>query len=263
MIGTHKALTLAATAAVALSVTAVAASGAQAAKTITICVKTKTGTIKVLSAKQAKKKKPCAKGSKKLTWNARGPAGKNGTNGTGANGANGTNGTSGLNGGSLKVHDSAGNLIGSFAGVRASGGLGNFAYSVLGADGGLYDYLPTGQVMPTAGFVPLAFKDSACTGPAFIVTSEPPSDMILAMLGGPFRLVVRSVDEVALTFGPARAWKVTTNLSFVPANPPTFYGLMEDGTCVAFPGQPIPGDFLVALANAPTPPDGVGMLTIG
>ena len=153
MIGTHKALTLAATTAVALSVTAVAASGAQAATTrsktsataattITICVKTKTGTVKVLSAKQAKKK--CAKGYKKLTWNAQGPAGKNGTNGTGTNGTNGTNG---LNGGSLKVRDSAGTLIGAFAGLGPAITAFFTTYNVLGADGGLYNYLPSGQLM--------------------------------------------------------------------------------------------------------------------
>jgi len=272
MIGTHKALTLAATAAVALSVTAVAASGAQAAKkrtkasaaaptTITICVKTKTGTIKVLSAKQVKQKKKCGKGYKKLTWNVKGASGKNGTNGTGTNGTSGTNGTNGLNGGSLKVRDSAGNLIGSFAGVTSSGLLN--AYSVLGTDGGLYNYLPSGQVMPTPGFASATFKDSACTGPAFLVSTEPPSDTILALLGGPVRIVLRSTDEDAFTYGPARAWKVTTTVSFVPASPPTFYVLLEDGSCVAAPGQPSPGDFLVALASVPTPPDGVGSLTIG
>lgn len=264
MIGTHKALTLAATAAVALSVTAVAASGAQAATTrtktsataattITICVKTKTGTVKVLSAKQAKKK--CAKGYKKLTWNAQGPAGKNGTNGTGTNGTNGTNG---LNGGSLKVHDSAGNLIGAFAGQGQAPNALFTTYTVLGADGGLYNYLPSGQLMPN--FVPLMFRDSACTGPAYISADASISPVLLTMAGSALRVVVRSINEQSLTFGPARAWKITTDWSVVPGNPPTYYQLTELGCAAA---QPRPGDALFALRDVPAPPDGVGLLTIG
>ena len=261
MIGTHKALTLAATTAVALSVTAVAASGAQAATTrtktsataattITICVKTKTGTVKVLSAKQAKKK--CAKGYKKLTWNAQGPAGKNGTNGTG-----GTNGTNGLNGGSLKVHDSAGNLIGAFAGQGQTPNAIFNTYTVLGADGGLYNYLPSGQLMPN--FVPLMFRDSACTGPAYLSADPSLTPVLLTMVGGALRVVFRPIDEQSLTFGPARAWKVTTDRSVVPGTPPTYYQLTELG-CAAL--QPRPGDFLFVLQDVPTPPDGVGLLTI-
>ena len=262
MIGTNKALTLAVTTAVALSVTAVAASGAQAATTrtktsataattITVCVKTKTGAIKVLSAKQAKKK--CAKGYKKLTWNAQGPAGKNGTNGT-----NGTNGANGLNGGSLKVHDSAGNFIGAFAGLgEAPNGLFN-TYTVLGADGGLYNYLPSGQLVSNS--VPLVFSDSACTGPAYIAIEDSFSPLLLAMAGSPFRFVVRPVNEQLFTFGPARAWKVTTDRSVVPRIPPTYYQLSALGCGV--PVQPNPGEILFALREVPAPPDGVGVLKI-
>jgi len=70
----------------------------------------------------------------------------------------------------------------------------------------------------------------------------------------------RPIDEQSLTFGPARAWKVTTDRSVVPGTPPTYYQLTELG-CAAL--QPRPGDFLFALQDVPTPPDGVGLLTIG
>ena len=68
------------------------------------------------------------------------------------NGTNGTNGTNGINGGSLKVHDSAGNLIGAFAGLGKPFPAFFTTYTVLGADGGLYSYLPSGQLMPMLAF---------------------------------------------------------------------------------------------------------------
>ncbi len=86
-------------------------------------MKTKTGAARILTAKQAKKK--CPKGSKKVTWSVKGTSGKNGTNGvdgTTTNGNNGANGSDGPGGtsGVLQVHDSAGNLLGAYAGSSAA-----------------------------------------------------------------------------------------------------------------------------------------------
>ena len=82
----------------------------------------------------------------------------------------------------------------------------------------------------------------------------------MAITGGAFRIVSRSLSDDSNTFGPARAWKMTTDWSVVPKIPPTYYRLRER-VCVAL--QPEPGDFLLALADVPTPPDGVGVLMIG
>ena len=106
------------------------------------------------------------------------------------------------------------------------------------------------------------FKDSACKGPAFILTEDPPSSLSLALLGGAFRVVLRSLTD-EFGFGPARAWKGTATVSYVPANPPVYFELKNDGGCAAASSQPSSGDFLIALTDVPTPRDGVGPLTIG
>jgi hypothetical protein len=66
------------------------ASQSQAAQ-IHACYKARSGKVRIVG-----KKKKCHKGEKKLSWNTRGPAGRNGANGT--NGTNGRNGTNGANG---------------------------------------------------------------------------------------------------------------------------------------------------------------------
>ena len=86
--------------------------------------------------------------------------------------------------------------------------------------------------------------------------------MSLALLGGAFRVVLRSLTD-EFGFGPARAWKGTATVSYVPANPPVYFELKNDGGCAAASSQPSSGDFLIALTDVPTPRDGVGPLTIG
>jgi hypothetical protein len=237
--------------------------------TITACVKNKTGAVKILTAAQAKRR--CAKGSTKLSWNVTGrpgAAGRNGANGT--NGTNGTSGATGANGATgapgplLQVRDSVGSL-GAFAGAVSAGGVP--VYSVLAPDGGLYTYLPSGQVVPfnaSGGFTPSPlFSDSLCSGTGFVNlgTGFPPS-LIDAYFGGAARVVFRS-SGAGSTFGPTRAWKFTSTTLTTPASP-SFYELdLSTGACQAASTQPTAGNTLIALAAVTPPRDGIGALTIG
>src|SRR3954447_1088407 len=113
MHGRTRAPALIATAAATLGLFAMVAGGAQAASkptTVTACVNKKSGATKVLLGSKAKKK--CAKGWSKVTWSV---AGKNGANGS--NGSNGTNGAAGKNAVGLQVRDSAGTVLGTYAGM--------------------------------------------------------------------------------------------------------------------------------------------------
>jgi hypothetical protein len=58
------------------------------------CYQKRTGILRVIGAG-----KRCSKGEKPISWNQKGPRGRDGSNGTnGANGSNGTPGTNGTNG---------------------------------------------------------------------------------------------------------------------------------------------------------------------
>lgn len=242
---------------------------AAAPKTVTACVNRKSGATKVLLGAKAKKK--CAKGWTKMTWNVAGPAGKNGANGAnGAPGAAGVNGTNGANG-SVSVRDSTGKRIGGFGGYFGLG-LSLALIQVIADDGGVYTYLDsTGQLLPLAtmggGGSPL-FKDAACAGPAYIPAAGASLFGVSGLAGGSARFAYRPVTGSSLTdLGPTRAWKLTTTLSVVPGVVPTFYELDMVGGCAPFvpePGGEIEaGDYLVQLAPAIAPPDGVGPLTVG
>lgn len=248
-----------------------------APKTVTACVNNKSGATKVLLGAKAKKK--CAKGWTKMTWNVAGQAGKNGANGTnGANGANGVNGVNGVNGanGSVSVRDSTGKRIGGFGGYFSLG-LSISLMQVIADDGGVYTYLDsTGQLLPfTAlggGGSPL-FKDAACAGAAYLPAAGASVFGSTGLTGGSARLAYRPVTGMSLfDLGPTRAWKLTSSLSVVPGIVPTFYELDATGGCVALvedpsePGSEVPvepGDYLLQLAPAVAPPDGVGPLTVG
>jgi hypothetical protein len=266
-----------------LGLTLAFAAGADAAKqaatdvptSITACVNTKTGAVKVLTAKQAKKK--CAKGSTKATWGTAGPAGaggKNGTNGTngtnGANGKNGVNGTNGVNGvdgtNGLHVYDATGRDLGALVGTVAP--LGLPAEQVLGSDGGIYSFYDFGQLVPVSQF-PVLFRDAGCNGTAYVDSG---TNALFAWLfaGTSFRIVSRQLNlptgpvaTLAGLFGPARVWKATATSTPVPSPVPDYYTLAADGTtCVPDSTPPDDGDQLVALASVPAPADGVGPLTI-
>jgi uncharacterized low-complexity protein len=255
---------LIAAAAAMFSLSAVVATGAQAAskppataKTVTACVNKKSGATKVLLGSKAKKK--CPKGSTKVRWSV---SGKNG-----ANGVSGTNGTNGKDTSALQVRDSAGNVLGRFAGTTLFSAVP--IYNVLASDGGLYMYLPSGELEPSlaAGAGGIVFADSGCAGTAYANVSAPPSSS-LSLFVGPARLVYRSGNLGAES--PARVWKYTSTTLTVPSPAPTYYQLDPTGACVAIVAGPNPlilpliaGNALIALESTPAPPDGVGPLTIG
>ena len=224
--------------------TAPAASG-----TVTACVNKKSGATKILLG--AKATKPCPKGTTKVIWSLAGPGGA-----AGAAGANGKSASA------LQLRDSAGNVLGAFIGLNP------FApfplYSVVGADGGFYSYLPNGLLYPGSfvGNAAEVFEDSACTGTAFANLGGGASANLVSLLAGPSRVVFRwGTDPTKL--GAARVWKYTTTTVTVPAAVPAFFQLDQaTGACVAASSAPAAGDTLDVLANTPAPPDGVGVLSV-
>jgi|GEM_PF-1800451 len=261
------------------------------AVTITACVKKKTGALTIVTGKKAKKK--CPKGSTKLTWNVSGPAGKNGANGLpGASGTNGINGSvgapglpglPGADGGSLKLRDATGKVLGTNAGV-ISIGPGLTLYQVIGDDGGLYDYLDNGQLVPLSLLIetigggilsPTLYTSPSCTGTAYEAMAQPLwAGWYSKQIGSPARFVDRaftgSLDFTTgfdLSFGPARAWKLTSTARVVQNGDSTvYYGVdPTTGSCSSVGPVPSGGGtsyVLVTLASVPAPPDGVGPLSL-
>ena len=260
-----------ATAAATLGLFAMVATGAHAAskppvkaKTVTACVNTKSGATKVLLGAKAKKK--CAKGWSKVRWSV---AGKNGANGSnGSNGANGANGAAGKNAVGLQVRDSAGTVLGTYAGMIT---LAPYpVYVVLGSDGGIYNYLADGQLWPsgilTAVTSPV-FLDSTCAGTAYANFRSGPSSFV-SLFVGHTRFVYRPVTADG-SLGTPRTWKYTSTTIVVPSPAPTYYQLDFAGTCAPMTGvppnpnpAPVAGNALIELASTPAPPDGVGTLTL-
>ncbi len=235
-------------------------------------MKTKTGAVKILTAKQAKKK--CPKVSKKVTWSVKGKNGTNGKNGAGASGKNGTDGANGAAGASgvIPVHDSAGNLLGAYAGTVAPALAFAFAsitpavYNVLGPNGGLYQYSADGRLLPsdaTFKTVPL-FRDAACADTAYLWAALP---SLLSGVSDSSRWVYRpidSTDPTDLQFGPARAWAFTGATMTVPPVVGTFYAQVNTGACIAIdPAFPSAGQMLPVLRSVPAPPDGAGPIVVG
>ncbi len=222
-----------------------AASAPAASGVVTACVKSRTGAFTILLG--AKARKACPKGSKKVRWNAPGRTGARGLAG-----APGAGGAPGVVGRRQVVRDATGTVLGTLLGVFIEGPA---IFVVQRDDGGIYFYYGSGTLFPL--FNP-QFTTADCAGTAYIrPSSSPPFNKagILANVGGPSRFVYRPTDA---GFGPARAWKPTSTAPAVVAT--QLYELNGAGACVA-DGAPYSGD-LVALEAVPTPPDGVGPLTI-
>lgn len=217
----------------ALTVSMAGPAEAGAAK-LTACVKKKTGTMRLVSGKKAKKK--CPKGWRKVTWEKdKGDA-------------------------QLKLIAADGKFVGTLVGMNQVGtGVG--AYTVL-RNGGIYNYLGGGQLYPTTalGTSP-QFKTADCSGPAYLglVGVVPPSiqDFYRGILGGPFRLVFRTFSPFGL--GPAQSWKFGGVIEEVPVDIP-LYKLDSDGTCD--PDDPNFTGSLFRLDAETPPPDFSGPLRI-
>jgi hypothetical protein len=214
------------------------------AATINGCVKKKTGELRIRSS--AKKK--CPKGWKKIHWNTAGPAGKQGLPGT-----NGTSGVNGLPGPNISVKDASGAVVGQLLGVFPEGG----AIYVVLRDGGIFFYLGSGQLF-SFGTSP-TFNATDCSGTAYVrVSSGFTTAMFAALIGGPFRIVFRTVS--AGTFGPPTAWKGTSSSESVTSTQ-LYRRNSTTGVCET-DGPVFTGD-LVALDQVTAPPDFTGPLTIG
>ena len=216
------------------------------AATITGCVNKKTGELRIRQGKAAKKK--CPKGWKKLRWNTKGAAGKQGL--PGVNGTNGAAGQSGL----VNLKDATGAVVGQLLGVFPEGGA---IYIVL-RDGGYWFYLGSGQLY---GLFTPKFKANDCSGTAYLTnssTSDFSAAQFVALIGGPFRVVFRTLNMG--TFGTPSAYKA--NGATEPATAVQLYDRDNTtGTCGAS-GSPFTGT-LAALDPVQAPPDFTGPLTIG
>jgi hypothetical protein len=221
------------TAAALLATLVMPAAEADAAK-LTACVKKKTGAMKLVTGKKAKKK--CPKGWRKVTWNTRGPRGPQGPAGP-----------------QLMLKDATGAIVGKFLGVYPSGG----TIYIVERDGGQYVYFGSGTLYPTGS---PSYTTADCSDTARLTSSSGVAytEMVLKLIGGPFRFVFRT--STGGLFGPAMAWKSSgTYESVVTA--PLYRMNGSTGVCElddpAFTGE------LIALDPVPAPPDFVGPLVIG
>lgn len=214
------------------------------AAVVTACVRGKAGTFTILLG--AKAKKACPKGAKKVRWNVPGSAGPRGQAG-----APGAPGAAGPAGGVLAVRDAAGTVLGRFAGVLLQGVP---LFVVQRDDGGIFFYYGSGTLVP---MLTPQYTNITCTGTTYMKPSSFPFDKdgLLASAAGPARFVYRPTSG---GFGAARAWKIAPISLAVAAT--QLYQLGPAGACAAN-GAPYTGD-LIALADVPVPPDGVGPLTV-
>jgi hypothetical protein len=222
--------------AIALLVSMAGAPDAGAAK-LTACVNKKTGNMRLVSGKKAKR--PCPRGWRKVTWEK----------GKGSPG--------------YKVYSADGRLLGGLLSSGPLGGGGLTVYTIL-RNGGVYFYFPSGQLLPTSllSGSGLTFKTSDCTGSAYAALGGgplPPGIVTFyeGLFGSPYRAVYRSSSGPS-DFGPSRAWKYSGNEAAVA--PVDLYELNSGGTCVldqaGFTGT------LFAFTPTPAPPDFKGPLRI-
>ena len=135
---------------------------------------------------------------------------------------------------------------------------GGAFYFVL-RDGGLWMYLNDGHLFGF-GSSP-KYKTSDCSGTAYLSTSSDQFTpaQFAALVGGPFRLVFRTLN--AGTFGAATAWKGTTTTETI-ASSTSIYELNDSTGVCQLDSSSFTGT-LVALEQITAPPDFTGPLTIG
>lgn len=202
---------------------------------LTACVNKKTGAMRLVSGKKAKKK--CPKGWRKVTWE------KDKGNGP------------------LRVFSADGKLVGTLVGTGPVGP-GVSAYSVL-RNGGIYSYLGGGQLFPAQAFSAAGpeFKTADCTGTAYIglegVITPTIQDFYTGLFGGTFRFILREFSPAGLS--PALSWKFSGLTEPIAVATP-LYELEADGTCS--PGNPTFTGTLFQFNSETAPPDFKGPLSI-
>jgi hypothetical protein len=195
------------------------------AATLTACVKNKTGEMRLVPGKKAKKK--CPKGWRKVSWNGEGPG---------------------------VLRDKNGKLVGKLLGVYPAGGLVYIVYR----NGAQYLYLNSGEVFSFGSGSP-SFTTPDCSGPAYLSNSGTPAETanLLKVIGGPFRFIFRTTTGGFPT-GPARAWKSAG--TFIPAVAVQTYELdSTSGLCVI---DSVVNGNLIRLTEVPAPPDFKGPLRL-
>jgi hypothetical protein len=195
------------------------------AATLTACVKKKTGEMRLVSGKKAKKK--CPKGWRKVSWNSEGPG---------------------------VVRDKNGKLVGKLLGVFPGGG----TIYIVQRNGAQYFYLGSGEVFTIGGGSP-SYTTPDCSGPAYLSNTASPAETanLLRVIGGPFRIVFRTTTGGFPT-GPTRAWKSAG--TFIPAVAVQTYELdPTSGLCVI---DSVVNGNLINLTEVPAPPDFDGPLRL-
>ncbi|MCB0828874.1 MAG: hypothetical protein KDB62_08720 [Solirubrobacterales bacterium] len=155
----------------------------------------------------------------------------------------------------LKVLNGDGSVLGTLAGVLPSG-IPIFQVII---DGGIYTYLPSGQVYPFTGPSP-AYKNNACSGTAYVeADDQAEADLLFANLaGGPSRITYRTTAGGNL--GPVSAWQFTKTTENVVGQ--NLWERDDTGACVPTSSSPFTG-VLIALDPVTAPPEGIAPLTIG
>ena len=153
----------------------------------------------------------------------------------------------------LKVLNADGSVLGILTGTSNIGGTEIFEVLI---DGGVYSYLPSGQLYPAIGGSPV-FRTSTCDGTAYINADLINYDLIISKLvGGLTRIPFRTVSGSVL--GPISAWKLTATHETVAAV--NVWELNSTtGACVA--SGTSTGE-LISMEPVPAPPDGIGPLKI-
>ena len=214
------------------------------AGTVSACVKKKTGEMRMLTGT---KKRKCAKGWKKVTWNQEGPQGSTGS--PGSTGPQGPQGSTGATGPKLVVKDGTGATLGSLVSIFP----GDAAFFVLVLVGDrIYSYQPNGRVAAMGSPV---FLDSSCASTPYVTAANADEEAgLVALAGTQFRLTFR---PTAPTPGNISTYSFT-NVTLTP--PGTIYEWNASGACVLDTSAP---SALVKLQTEATgPSDKPGPLTL-
>jgi hypothetical protein len=220
--------------AIVLAASMAVAPEARAAQQVA-CVNNKTGDMRLVSGKKAKKK--CPKGWRKVRWEqVKGNLG-------------------------YRAYSADGKLVGKVVGVTPIPG-GLTTLSIL-RNGGRYDYTFGGFLFPAAGIsgLSLSFTTPDCSGPAYAPLGGSPTPeyeaLIRSQISGSFRVTARTITPFG--FGPSKAWKFNGASQNV-AVPTDLYEEGTDGTCtVQTPGYT---GTLLEFSSVPAPPDFKGPLRL-
>ncbi len=231
-----------ATTAAAQSTPAVVAAPA-AGTTFKACVNKRTGEMRMLLSKKAKKRK-CAKGWRKISWSSAAQPGSPGA--PGAGGATGDRGALGA----LEVYDSTGSRIGSLLGGLSF--MSPYPLYSVATDSGTYTYTDSGIVTPN--FTPY-YLNNTCTGTTYTSVSDSELSNVLAQAGTSARMVTRNSEP---TLGPVKAYTIAG--SSTPVVAVNAWRLNTTGVCTD--ASPLTTNLVTLDVVTPAPTDRPGPLSL-